>query len=356
MSVAFASSACGSGAATGGGNGKASREIVYFAPSSAGISYLIAQFKGIKDYAKQAGYTVKFVLNNLDAAQQGQQVQQFVASGEKPAAIMIFPLDPKAGVNQAAQLSRIAPTFQINQKVAEGGWDYVKAYVGPSDALVGETAGKSLMHLRGELNARGTKLHSTEGNVLFIGSVPGTAQAQARYAGFVDATKAAPFNMLENHDCCSDAEKAYAMASQLIPKWKSKLDFIVTQNDDTANGIARALRQNGLEPGKDVWMVSGNCGGPASVLESKTVYATGLQSGYVEGAGMVSVISAYFASGKKIAPGEATLHYSEKAPSTSDKAPAQINILDNPPVFSADTASLTQNVWGVPLSQNCPLD
>ncbi len=349
MAIGLAGCSMDSGSGTAD-PGSESKEIVFFTlPSS--IQYVDAQARAFEAEAERLGYTTKFIVNEFDSGQETQQIQQFVASGEKPAAIVLWAVDIEAGVTQAAQLSEVAPTFQINFKVAEGGFDYVKAWVGPDDVLIGQTAGENIIALRDQLKEEGAALHSEGGNLLIIGAEPGGISAIDRFKGLSEVLEGSGIQVLQHVDCCSDTQGAYEAATQLLPKWKSQVDFIFTQNGETASGIIKAAKENGLTPGVDVRIVSGNCGGPRDILESGELSAAGQQLAGIEGAAMAQTIERYLRTGE-VRDVTESIEYSETIPEIGDEPPAKINVLPNP---TLDKSTLDDLVWDQPIAALCPL-
>jgi ABC-type sugar transport system substrate-binding protein len=348
---------CGSSSSNGasgpssGSGGSGSKEVVYFSPASK-FPYILAQHKGLQAGFDRLGYKIKFVSNDgADPAQLSTQIQQFLASGEKPAAIILFGLDPKAGVSQAAQLSRLAPTFGINYEPPRAAFKYLKAYVGLDNTEVGRASGRSILELRKKLAAE-HKLHNPKGNVLYISGIPGSPTAVMRKQGWDEATKSAPFNVLQYIEAGADADSAYKVAAQLIPKYKSKLDIIMTESNLTASGIIRALKQNGLTPGKDVWIVSGNCGGPKSVTTSNQQYSTGAALATVEGSALAQAVVQYLVT-KKVTPGNAVVKYTPEPPPFTKTPPIQHQTLPSPSMIGPD--SVNQKAWGFTYAEGCPL-
>lgn len=327
-----------------------SKEVVFFTYPDT-VRYIAGQRQAFVDELKTLGYSTKTIVNQFSAAQQSQQVQQFVASGEKPAAIVLWPVDPNAGVTEAAQLSAVAPVFQINYAVAEGGFKYVKAWVGPDDDLIGQTAGENIVKLRDQLVKDGRKLHSAGGNLLVIGARPGSYTAVHRFEAMSKAIAGSGVNLIHNEYCCSDTQGAYQMALQMFPQYKSDIDFVYTQNNETAAGIVRAAKEQGLVAGKDFYIVSGNCGGPRAIAVEGAVAASGEQLAGVEGAGMALTIAAYLKTGK-VLEGRQEIKYSHDIPALGDEPPHQMNPLPNP-TLQKDDADKT--VWGLTVAQQCPL-
>jgi len=358
--AACGSSSSGSGAtaASGGGSGNLKGnggEIVYFVIATQGVPYFIPEKEAMEEEAAKLDYKMKFVVNNVDPTQLQEQIQQAVASGEKPAAYMLLSLDPKAAVNEARELSQVAPTFEINQSVEPEAYEYLKAYIGPNDVLIGKTAGESLLKKREELKAEGYKFKSPNGGLLVISELAGTATSADRYQGITEANEkgSPPLEILHNEPCCSDTQGVYEIASQLIPKYESKMDFMYVQNNSSVAGAAKALKQNGLTPGKDVWIVSGNCGGPLSVMKNEEVESTGEQLAYVEGVAAVETVARYLATGE-VEKGESIIKYSKQPPTPTVSPPKQMNILENPPISGGAVAN--QVVYGRTVAESCPLE
>ena len=67
------------------------------------------QIKGAEDEAEKLGYKLTVFQHNFSQPEQDQQVQQYIASGAKPAAIIFWPWVADAAINDVRQLSRLAP-------------------------------------------------------------------------------------------------------------------------------------------------------------------------------------------------------------------------------------------------------
>jgi ABC-type sugar transport system substrate-binding protein len=360
----LALSACGSSSSSGGsttagsstggstsGSSENGGEIVVFGATKS-EGYINVEHKALQDEAENLGYTVKFIENNFSASEQTQQIQQYLASGQHPKAFVIWATDPKADVALAAQLDQIAPVFAENQTVAEGGFKYIKAYTGAEDVLIGEVAGENMGNIKKELEAKGTQFNTPGGGVLFVNAPAGLAISSDRAEGMETTLSKAGMQVLENNEGCASAEECYEVANQLIPKWKSKLDFIYTTSNQFAPGVVKAAEQSGLKPGKDVQIITGNCSGPASVMEDGSVAATGGQYATMEGQGVAQMVARYFNSGEKVEEGEEFLKPQTGAPTPDlSSPPAQRTYLPNPAMVGAK--SLEGEVWGIPIKEAC---
>jgi ABC-type sugar transport system substrate-binding protein len=326
--------------------------LVYFSLSSSNV-YIAEHNKQAKAEAEKLGYKIKILENNFDQAQQDQQVSQFLASGEKPAAFLWWPLDAKAGINDTRQLSRVAPVIQTNQLLTPEGREFVKFYVGVNDKLIGTDSAKVLKQAREEDREAGEKLHSEGGNLLIFR----TAQVQGgddRTNSFLEETKSDPFKVLAVERMPSpDAQGGYKAASALIPKFKSEgIDYVYAHNNDSAVGIVRALKDNGLTPGKDVIVSGGNCSGDLGPLSKGEIYGAVVQPPGIEGKLLIRTTAAYLATGK-VKPGTFTYDQSvDSEPEPTMDPPHQYTFMPAGQMIGPE--SLDQPAtWGLTADEAC---
>jgi ribose transport system substrate-binding protein len=123
-----ASSVLAQGTGSVEGNGQ---ELVMFTITASNV-YGANQIKGAQSEAEKLGYKLTVFQNNFSQPEQDQQVQQYIASGAKPAAIIFWPWVADAALNDVRQLSQIAPVIQLTQEPNERSWPYVQAYSGES--------------------------------------------------------------------------------------------------------------------------------------------------------------------------------------------------------------------------------
>jgi ABC-type sugar transport system substrate-binding protein len=298
----------GNASASGGGAGvKASGKLngdgkllVNFTVSSSD-AYIGVENKAVVDEAERLGFKIKQIQNNFEQSQQDQQVQQYIASGQKPAAFLWHPADSEAGIADTRLLSRIAPVIQTNQRLLPAGDPYVKFYEGVNDFLIGKLTAQNLIDARAAAVKDGVKLHSKGGNVLVFGFPAGLQVGTDRVAGFKAALpKNDPFHVLGVvNSSTTDAQGSYTTAISAIPKYKSQgIDFVVAFNNDVLDGVEKALTQNGYQPGKNVFLTGGNCSGDLAPMKSGQIYGSVTQSPIVEGKLLVDLTAAYLATGK----------------------------------------------------------
>lgn len=338
--------ACGSGGEAGdAGAGSGSKKMVLFTASTANV-YISANTEAVKKEAKALGYDLTVISNEFDQAQEDQQIQQYLASGEKPAAFLIYPPSAEASVNSLRQLSRVAPVFQWNQAIAPDAEDFVAAYIGTNDKAVAEGAAENAMKARDEAVADGFKLHSEGGNMIELGFPAGLQAGIDRHDAFAETTKDAPFNIFASEPTLPDAQSGFQAMTSLIPKYKSAgIDFVWAMNNDLGVGAVRALKQAGYKPGKDVFVIAGNFSGDKAPLAAGEIYSAQLQSPVIEGMLTVRTAVQYIEAGGKTTGETVTIPFDENDPGLQSGPPARVTYMPHPTLTPENYDSVT--MWGL---------
>jgi ABC-type sugar transport system substrate-binding protein len=330
------------------GDGK---DLVLFTMTASNV-YGANQIAGAKKAADELGYKLKVFQNNFSQPEQDQQVQQYAATGAKPAAALIFPWVADAAINAIRQLSTIAPVIMITQEPNEQSQPFTKAYAGANQQLIGRVAGEMLLKAREEARKEGMKLHSEEGNLLVFQHPEGEKTGVERWKGFEEVTADEPFNVLGTEYGANDPETGYEKGSQVIPRFKDKgIDFLYVSNQQAANGIIRALKENGIKPGKDAKIVSSDCSGSLEAVQNGETFGTGLQSGAIEGYLGVVTAARYIATGKV----EGDVHQFEaepEAPKFDATPPAKLNYMPHAAAVGPKGIADTR-IWGYTAEEIC---
>ena len=330
------------GTGTLNGNGK---KIVFFDLSKS-FPFIAEQQKGAQEEAAKYGYKLQIIENTLDADQENGQIQQYLATGEKPAAFVWLPADPGSQVNPLRQMAQVAPVFQVDAQIQPFSDRYVTAYAGINGILKGSTNGEAALKIRAQDQKSGRKLHSPAGNLLYIATPKGFRLGELQDQGWNEATKAQPFKLLRKEYSGIGAQPGYDTASQLIPRYKGQgIDYIFATNVDTANGVVKALKENGLQPGKDVKVIAGNCAGDLSGVIDGEIANCGIESGAAQGKTAIDEIAQYFATGK-ILPGEKQLPASREAPPVKVEPPTRSTFTPYPETSGRGILNNCQ-LWGV---------
>jgi ABC-type sugar transport system substrate-binding protein len=324
--------------------------IIMFGPASSN-NYVAELFKGARATAKAQGYDLKIIENNFDQPTEDNQVQQQLASGQKPVAYGWWPSDNKAGIGSQRALAQSGvPVFMVNQLPIKGTEKYWVAYAGVNDVLNGAVAGQMILKARAALKAGGATLHSAGGNLIEVGFPAGYSAGSDRDKGFRQAIKGSGIKILGSQPAGFDPAAGYKIGSQLIAANKSKgIDLVYAQNSALDDGVIQALTEAGLHPGKDVMAVGGTCHGNIKPLVAGEEFGTGLQAARLEGVYMLQVIGKYLQT-KKVLPG------AFQAPATPSSAPPvtsvhRYNFIPNPAVYKSNVSSI--KLWGFTVKQLC---
>jgi ABC-type sugar transport system substrate-binding protein len=130
------------------------RELVMFTITASNV-YGANQIAGAEAEAERLGFNLTVFQNNFSQPEQDRQVQQYIASGAEPAAVIFWPWVADAAINDVRQLAQIAPVIQLTQEPNEQSWPYVQAYSGANQILIGETLGQMMLQAREAARAPG---------------------------------------------------------------------------------------------------------------------------------------------------------------------------------------------------------
>lgn len=354
--LAITMTACSSGAATpvadtavaGSGTLEGNGALLkIFMPSTSNV-YLAAAAKAAEAQAKELGFTTSIVENNWDQTEQDQQVQEWIASGEEAAAVLLWPVSAANATATIRSLSEVAPVLQWNQLIDPAAEDFIKiGYAGVSDLGIGDQAGKDTLAQIEKLTAEGYEFHGPGGlpNVLEIQLGSGDYSAGVDRDTAFQEVVAGKINFLGVEGAADfDAQGGYTAASTAIPKFLSEgIDIIYVQTNDMGNGVVQAAEQNGLKPGEDVFLMTGTSSGSMANLKSGKITTAVLQSPVIEGTLIVNIVAQYLAMGESVA-GDVTIASDEAKPELTLTAPSRVSKMMNPSV-TADNID-TFKIWG----------
>jgi len=326
------------------------QDLVMFTMTASNV-YGANQIRGAEEEAARLGYNLTVFQHNFSQPEQDQQVQQYIASGAKPAAIIFWPWVADAAINDVRLLSRLAPVIQLTQEPNEQSWPYVQAYSGANQILIGRTLGEMMLQAREAARAAGMEFKSEGGNLLVFQHPEGEKTGTERMKGFMEVTADAPFNIIHTEYGPNSPETGYEIGSQVIPKYKGQFDFLFVSNQQAANGIIRALKENGITPGKDVYIVSGDCSGSLDAVKNGETFGTGIQPAAVEGALAVRTAAKFVANGK-IEGDVIQMEVEAEAPPAEDTPPAKYNYMPHAPAIGAEGVANTK-IWGYTADEIC---
>ena len=241
--------------------------------------YCARHGRAFREEASKLGLNVETKINNFDAAEQANQVDQAIA--ENPAGIVIFPADSRAVVPSLKKIKQAGiPVVVTNSKPDDQYADLWNVFVGPDDIGNGKSAGKAM------IEGFAKKDSGTSGKIFVVEGVPGTPPQIQRLEGFkqVLASQAPGIEIAGvqpgNWDQPHATDAAAALFTQVGPTVKG----VYAQNDSMMAGVIVAAQRAGLDPSK-LALVGSNCSAEGvSAIKAGTQYATVLQSPIEDGA------------------------------------------------------------------------
>jgi ABC-type sugar transport system substrate-binding protein len=319
-----------------------SGEIVFFGLSQQN-PYVKQWNRGATAQAKAYGWTLRYVESQNSQTQQDTQITQLLGSGKKPLGIILAPFAGKAAAASMLAIKRAKiPLIIIDAEPPPDQASLYDIYAGANDNLSAQTSAGLLLT---EAKQKGMKLDGG----LIIG-------CPWEWQGCVHRRDAFP-RALKKLDPTAKVIKSYPtkgfgptegydVATQVVPAMKGKFNFVYTLNDAIGLGVIKALKENGLTPGKDVLVVGGTCLGKATnkAVVNGELAGTAVQSPFVEGRLQVVALAQYLNNGNKVIPGR--INVPANKPPSLLQAPHKYNYMPNPPVENSAAGFLKARVWG----------
>lgn len=356
--LSLVATACGSSGSSGSASsgdassaGSGSKLIDIFIPPTSD-PYAATWLTYATNQAESGGYSVH-VIQTPDPSTAASQVQQIANSGKLPAAFIWWPVDPTAQVGSLAQLSRTkVPIFQANQLPVADSMQYLTAYSGVSDTVVGQEDGNAAIAACATLKKLG-QVKGPDCNVIVTALPLGYGATVDRLAGFRQTTAGSDVKIIAIGNTSGfTAENAFTTTAQLISANRAKgINIDYAEEDDFAIGAIQALSQSGYKPAKNVEVVGGSCHGNASDLLNGTQFSTVIQGAGLEGHFAMQTVLQYLKTGK-VANGTYQAPATAGAESPIPATISKMNLIPVPFVTDAQFVKGTQ-LWGKSGSSWC---
>lgn len=326
------------------------KSLVMFTITASNI-YGANQIRGAQMEAERLGFELTVFQNNFSQPEQDQQVQQLLASGMQPDAIIFWPWVADAAINANRQLARLAPVIQLTQEPNEQQWPFVQAYSGANQILIGRTLGEMMLQAREAAREAGMEFKQPGGALLVFQHPAGEKTGTERMKGFLEVTEGEPFTIIHTEYGPNSPETGYEIGSAVIPRYAGQFDFLFVSNQQAANGIIRALRENGITPGEDVFIVSGDCSGTLDAVKNGETFGTGIQPAAVEGMLAVRTAAKFIHNGT-IEGDIIQMPVEAVAPPLDPGPPARYNYMPHAPAIGAEGVANTM-IWGFTADEIC---
>lgn len=262
----------------------------------AGEAYIGRFITGIKETAELKGFDIKVFENQFNQAEQDQQVQQVLATGQLPDVFIWWPSDATAGLGSLRALHKTGvPVLKINQLPNEQDKQYIFGYAGPDDRLRARNAGYMMREAAAAKKAAGG-----EGfNVIALSYPHSYGGYSLSINAFKEAIAGSDLTIIGDVDEGFGQANGYKGAAKLIAKVKDQgIDFVYGMDDAILTGGINALEEAGYEMGKDVIAVGTVCNGDKQLIEEGKQFGTTLQSPLHEGQLAIKLVEEYLDTGK----------------------------------------------------------
>lgn len=242
----------GDNSAGGGAGGK---KTVGFSQMENNGPWRIAETKSMKDEAAKRGYELVLTDAQGQTSKQVSDLEDLIA--RRVSAIFLAPREFE-GLEATLQKAKAAkiPVFFIDREAAgKVGEDYV-TFIGSNFVEEGQKVGDWVVK-----NTNG------KAGVIVLEGTAGASVARDRNQGFMDTIKsAADIKVLASQPANFTRAEGQKVMENLIQAHGKAITVVYTHNDEMALGAIAALKSAGMNPGKDVKVVS--IDGQKSALEA----------------------------------------------------------------------------------------
>ena len=247
-----------SGGGGGGAGGKKEGKLrVGFSQMENNGPWRVAETNSMRDEAAKRADRFELIVTDArgDIANQVANVEDLIS--QRVDAIFLAPQQEKGfeGVLQAAREAKI-PVFLLDREVeGKPGEDFV-TFIGSNFVEEGKRAGEWLAKQTG----------GKAGIIELLGTA-GASVARDRHDGFAEAIKAHPdMKIIASQTANFTRAEGQKVMENLIQAHGKNITAVYTHNDEMALGAIQALKAAGMQPGKDVLIVSVD--GQKSALEA----------------------------------------------------------------------------------------
>lgn len=257
LAFAFLTGGCerkpaGGGNSNGGTTG--GKKTIGFSQMENNGPWRIAETASMRDEAAKRGYELVLTDAQGQTSKQVSDLEDLIA--RRVSAIFLAPREFE-GLEATLQKAKAAkiPVFLIDREAAgKVGEDYV-TFIGSNFIEEGQKVGDWVVK-----NTNG------KAGVIILEGTAGASVARDRNQGFMDAIKSSPdVKVIASQPANFTRAEGQKVMENLIQAHGKNITVVYTHNDEMALGAIAALKAAGMNPGKDVKVVSVD--GQKSALE-----------------------------------------------------------------------------------------
>ena len=224
--------------------------VVGFSQLGAESSWRIANTKSMENAAKEAGYGLMMENANQKQEKQIDSIRSFIAY--QVDVIVFSPIVENGWDNVLKEAKKAGiPVILMDRMIESNEKDLYTAYVGADFYAEGRRAGEYLIRKADEMKAEHLNIAEISGT---IDSTP----MRDRQKGFMDMISGDPrFTVIESISGDFLRSKGEECMLQLLEQFGAEeIDVIYSHNDSMTLGVLDVLEKNGIDPGKDIILIT----------------------------------------------------------------------------------------------------
>jgi len=272
----------------------APKEVVLLTVSQT-CDYCAKHTETFKAAMAKAGIKLRVVVNEFNAADQAQQVNQAIST--QPDAMVVWPADSRAIIPSLVRIKKAGiPVVVSNSYPQTTDTSLWAAYTGPNDIANGEAAARAMVEA---FKAKG---FGDTGNIVALVGPPGAPPTIDRLKGFqAELAKLAPgITVVGSQPGNWDQTLATTASASLFTQYRGdNLRGMYSEADNMMAGTMVALQRQGIDPAS-LAMVGHNCSIEGyNNIEAGLQYGTVLQSP-IEDADLAAKAAVAILDGQKV--------------------------------------------------------
>ena len=224
--------------------------VVGFSQLGAESSWRIANTNSMEKAAKEAGYGLMMENANQKQEKQIDSIRSFIAY--QVDVIVFSPIVENGWDNVLKEAKKAGiPVILMDRMIESNEKDLYTAYVGADFYAEGRRAGEYLIRKADEMKAEHLNIAEISGT---IDSTP----MRDRQKGFMDMISGDPrFTVIESISGDFLRSKGEECMLQLLEQFGAEeIDVIYSHNDSMTLGVLDVLEKNGIDPGKDIILIT----------------------------------------------------------------------------------------------------
>ena len=224
--------------------------VVGFSQLGAESSWRIANTASMEQAAKDYGYSLMMENANQKQEKQIDAIRSFIAY--RVDVIVFSPIVETGWDNVLTEAKQAGiPVILMDRMIETQDDSLYTAYIGADFYAEGRRAGEYLIRKADAMNAEHL-------NIVEICGTTDSTPMRDRQRGFMDVIRDDPrFTVIDSVDGDFLRSKGEECAKQLLQKYgKDGIDVIYSHNDSMTLGVLDVLEKEGIQPGKDILLIT----------------------------------------------------------------------------------------------------